>query len=187
MRNHIYKITVIHWIRYQPFEQPAPGCDFTSTSMDSTTLRLYTVMGRVCSNVLCLRRGILLCQINTDTRLNIDFSLRLTLACYTSTTSKHRCYMTSDAKAALNPKQKNQTRLYKHTSGPVARLRIGEWAESPSDGTYSCPEKSRRTNKQTKTRKCSIAAESHIRSHYHISSKIGPTTILVNLFQLGLH
>ena len=24
LRNHIYKIIIIHWISYQPFEQPAP-------------------------------------------------------------------------------------------------------------------------------------------------------------------
>ena len=25
LRNHIYKIIVIHWISYQSFEQPGPG------------------------------------------------------------------------------------------------------------------------------------------------------------------
>ena len=25
LRNHIYKIEVIHWISYQPFAQPGPG------------------------------------------------------------------------------------------------------------------------------------------------------------------
>ena len=24
LRNHIYKIIIIHWISYQPFEQPGP-------------------------------------------------------------------------------------------------------------------------------------------------------------------
>ena len=24
LRNHIYKIIVIHWISYEPFEQPGP-------------------------------------------------------------------------------------------------------------------------------------------------------------------
>ena len=36
LRNHIYKIIVIHWISYQPFEQPGPdrfkSINFTTVS-----------------------------------------------------------------------------------------------------------------------------------------------------------
>ena len=30
LRNHTYKIIVIHWINYQPFEQPGQGLQISS-------------------------------------------------------------------------------------------------------------------------------------------------------------
>ena len=46
LRNPIYKIRVIHWVRYQPFEQPGPGI-----LRYSVTIRIgFTMMVRAATN-----------------------------------------------------------------------------------------------------------------------------------------